>query len=1070
MDATGDFVITWSSFGQDGSSYGVYARRYLAGGAAATGEFQVNQYTTSSQFGSAVAMDAQGNFTIAWQSYGQDGSKYGIYARRYGAAANPLGNEFQVNEFTTGNQIDPNVAVDAAGDVVVTWSSQAQDGSGYGVYARQYDPSGQPLTDEIQVNTVTANSQLHSSVAMDAGGDFTIAYQSYGQDTDNYGIFARRFSRAAVAQGNEFQVNQYVHSAQTNPAVAMNAQGDFAVAWTSNGQDGSGLGVFARRFERTAVIQSVQVVGASQPIVPNQRLAGPIPAGGSLVVQFSHAMDPTSTQALSHWQLLLNGVNVSSRISAVTYNAATRQATISFNTALGDGNYLLSALSAGIFDSNGRALDGTFTGTTGGTYSLPFTVLAPVSLPQYAVDTTAFGQHLTDPYGNSVAVDAQGNSTVVWVGTVNGGYGIFARRYSADGTPLTGEVQVNTDTAPFQGTPTVASDARGDVVIAWESQVSGGGFQIIARLWPAGGAFATLPFQVNVAANSATNPAVAMDTFGDFVVAWDSAGGDGSGSGVFARLYAAGGQSLTGEFQVNQTTADNQAHPAVAMDQAGDFVIAWNSYGQDRSGYGVFARRYQPTGSPAGGEFQVNTFTTGNQQLPSVAMDAAGEFVIAWQSDGQASPSSGSDIFAMRFAADGTPRDTQEFQVNQFITSQQTLARVSMDAQGDFVVSWQSYGQDGNTAGYGVYTRRYRADGTALTGETQANQFTTASQSFAGVSMDAAGDFVVAWSSQYPSGTGSAVFARRYAALPTGFAYNPATQTLTMTATGTQNHGFTFTQSTTADFSGVPHSLYTFTLDGNRQTISDLGLTHVNVTAPGTGNNAALATNDTYLGGDGMIHETQENLILGGGSMQMQKLDSGGNAFTFLQLVGFHSISATGGPTDTGLITGTAGVQNTFVSAGGYAYMNSGSAFYYINGTRYVYGFAANTGDIAYHYDGSGPSAVVMSGVAYSFMIGTDNGRSFFNEAVGFKTSYAFAQHPDVDTAFFYDSPATDIFVGNTTNSYLYSDNPDGTFAEFDFVQGFAQVNAYSFVDPGIDYAYVFDTTVNHTTGFTRLA
>jgi hypothetical protein len=352
--------------------------------------------------------------------------------------------------------------------------------------------------------------------------------------------------------------------------------------------------------------------------------------------------------------------------------------------------------------------------------------------------------------------------------------------------------------------------------------------------------------------------------------------------------------------------------------------------------------------------------------------------------------------------------------------------------------------------------------------ETQVKQFTTGNQQFAGVAMDAAGDFVVAWSSQYPSGTGSVTWARRYAALPAGFAYTGFNQTLTLTGSATQNNTFTFTQSTTADFSGAPHTLYTFTLNGVRQTLSDLALTRVNLSAPGTGNQATLTTSDTYLGGDGLIHETQENMIVGGGSTQMQKVDSQGHPFTFLQLAGFQSITANAGPNDTGLITGTAGVTNTFVSAGNYAYMNSGAAFYMISGARYVYGFAAGAGDIAYHYDGSGPSALVISGIAYSFMIGTDNGRSFFNEAVGFKSTYGYAQHPGQDTAFFYDSPMNDVFVGNTTNSYMYS-SPDGvTFSEFDYVQGFAQVFAYSFVG-GTDYAYVNDDNVNHVTGFIRL-
>ena len=45
-----------------------------------------------------------------------------------------------------------------------------------------------------------------------------------------------------------------------------------------------------------------------------------------------------------------------------------------------------------------------------------------------------------------------------------------------------------------------------------------------------------------------------------------------------------------------------------------------------------------------------------------------------------------------------------------------------------------------------------------------------------------------------------------------------------------------------------------------------------------------------------------------------------------------------------------------------------------------------------------------MSGTAFSFMLGTDNGQPFFNEAVGFPKNYGIAQHAG-DLAIYFDSP-----------------------------------------------------------------
>ena len=49
-------------------------------------------------------MDAQGDFVITWQSNNQDGSGYGIYAQAYNAAGQVVGgtDEVQAIDFTNG--------------------------------------------------------------------------------------------------------------------------------------------------------------------------------------------------------------------------------------------------------------------------------------------------------------------------------------------------------------------------------------------------------------------------------------------------------------------------------------------------------------------------------------------------------------------------------------------------------------------------------------------------------------------------------------------------------------------------------------------------------------------------------------------------------------------------------------------------------------------------------------------------------------------------------------------------------------------------------------------------------
>jgi hypothetical protein len=259
MDSTGDFVITWTGYGgQDGDENGIFARRYDSSGVPRGTEFQVNTYITGSQSRSAVAMDNTGDFVITWHSPNQDGSGYGVFARRYDSTGSAAGSEFRVNTFTTGVQYYPRVAMDGAGDFVVTWMSSGQDGSGSGIYARRYNALGEAQDIEFRVNTFTTNSQYSPSVAMDSTGDFVISWDS-GQDGSNYGVYAQRYHSDGFQNGSEFRVNTYTTSNQSASSAAMDSDGDFVITWFSYGQDGSNWGIYAQKYNAAGNAQGSEL-------------------------------------------------------------------------------------------------------------------------------------------------------------------------------------------------------------------------------------------------------------------------------------------------------------------------------------------------------------------------------------------------------------------------------------------------------------------------------------------------------------------------------------------------------------------------------------------------------------------------------------------------------------------------------------------------------------------------------------------------------------------------------------------------------------------------------------------
>ena len=357
--------------------------------------------------------------------------------------------------------------------------------------------------------------------------------------------------------------------------------------------------------------------------------------------------------------------------------------------------------------------------------------------------------HQQDP---AVAMGAAGNFVVVWTSSQDVSLdGIYAQRFNASGAAIGGEFRVNTTTANSQSNAAVAMDADGDFVITWESP-DGSSDGVYAQRYNAAGVAVGSEFRVNTTtASDQGRSAVAMDADGDFVITWESFVQDGSADGIYAQRYNAAGVALGGEFRVNTTTASSQNNPAVAMDAAGNFVIAWDSP-QDGSGDGIYAQRYNAAGVALGGEFRVNTTTSGSQNNPSVAMDSNGNFVVTWDSP-DASSSDG--VYAQRYNGAGVALGG-EFRVNTTTADDQADPTVAMDASGDFVIIWRSNGQDGS--GDGIYAQRYNAAGVAIGGEIQVNTFTTYDQQAPAVAMDANGNITVAWESLGQDGSGYGIY------------------------------------------------------------------------------------------------------------------------------------------------------------------------------------------------------------------------------------------------------------------------------------------------------------------------
>jgi len=189
VSSNGDnYLVAWTSQGQDGNAEGIFGRLIGRNGSIINDEFQINTYTTSVQYKPSVASDGT-NYLVTWHSYAQDGSEYGVFGQLIRPDGEKTGVELQINSWTTGSQYHTFTVSDGSG-YIVTWYSNLQDGSAEGVFGQYLNADGFKVGNEFQINTFTTGGQLNPSVSSNGSG-FLIVWQSNLQDGDQYGIYAR---------------------------------------------------------------------------------------------------------------------------------------------------------------------------------------------------------------------------------------------------------------------------------------------------------------------------------------------------------------------------------------------------------------------------------------------------------------------------------------------------------------------------------------------------------------------------------------------------------------------------------------------------------------------------------------------------------------------------------------------------------------------------------------------------------------------------------------------------------------------------------------------------------------
>ena len=278
--ANGNVVVVWSSFGQDGSMEGIFARIFSATGSPLGAEFQVNQSYLYNQRSPALSALSDGRFVVVWISEMQraDPASVGVYARIFNASGLAAGGEFAVDATNTVSLCaNPSVAGSPLGGFAVGWSqkdgvvqaivSNPNDATGvapgaagfpaiswstngWDVFGRLFDAHGSPITSPFRLNCYTYGDQFAPKFSS-LGAAYMAVWTSIGQDGSWEGVFGQFITPAGnLVFTNDLQVNTTWISRQFQPAVAADGVNRFLVVWSSFSASTS-LDLFAQTYLQT---------------------------------------------------------------------------------------------------------------------------------------------------------------------------------------------------------------------------------------------------------------------------------------------------------------------------------------------------------------------------------------------------------------------------------------------------------------------------------------------------------------------------------------------------------------------------------------------------------------------------------------------------------------------------------------------------------------------------------------------------------------------------------------------------------------------------------------------------
>ncbi len=303
-----------------------------------------------------------------------------------------------------------------------------------------------------------------------------------------------------------------------------------------------------------------------------------------------------------------------------------------------------------------------------------------------------------------VEATGQNDFIIIWQDKRNGNWDIYAQRYANDGTAIDNNFLINDDaTTEDQQFVSIISNAN-QFALTWQDKRDlRWNYDIYLQRFLLNGQKLDTSQKLNddFGLDGQSSPDISGDFRGNAIIVWaDTRYGK---INIYAQRLDSIGQLLGKNINLNsQQNNYDYKHPAISMNESGNFVVVWADNRYD-SRYDIYAQRYDKNGIEIGTDIKINDDAISNRQkFPDVALDDIGNFVVVWSDERR--ENAYSDIYGQRISNNG------ELLGNNFVVNDdqrnwlfRNYPSTAVNSVGEFVICWQN--------GATIISQKYNPDG-----------------------------------------------------------------------------------------------------------------------------------------------------------------------------------------------------------------------------------------------------------------------------------------------------------------------------------------------------------------------